>query len=119
MFLANENFPNPSIEYLRNNGYHVRSIQEELSGISDKQVIEFAQTQNLIILTFDSDYGELIFKYALKNPPSIIYFRDKGNNPTFAGELLVELLSRSKRNFSSAFTVIEEKNIRQRFYNKQ
>jgi hypothetical protein len=72
----------------------------------------------LIILTFDGDYGELIFKYAVENPPSVIYFRDKGDNPEFAGLVLHDLLNQAKINFSSAFTVIEEKNIRQRFYKK-
>jgi predicted nuclease of predicted toxin-antitoxin system len=118
MFLANENFPNPSIEYLRINGHNVKSIQEEMPAISDEQVIEIAQSQKLIILTFDSDYGELIFKYALENPPSVIYFRDKGDNPEFAGLFLNDLLKQAKINFSSTFTVIEERNIRQRFYRK-
>ncbi len=118
MFLANENFPNPSIEYLRKNGYAIKSIQEEMPGISDEKVLEFAKNHNLIILTFDRDYGELIFKFALQNPPSVIYFRDKGNAPEFAGQLLLKLLVKSKINFTSSFTVIEEKNFRQRFYGK-
>jgi len=36
-FLANENFPFPSIKFLRNKGFDVISISEELSGISDKK----------------------------------------------------------------------------------
>ena len=62
-FLANENFPRPSTIILRENGLSVKSIQEDFPGISDEEVIEIASKSNLIILTFDSDYGEIIFKY--------------------------------------------------------
>jgi hypothetical protein len=35
VFLANENFPMPSVKLLRQNGFEVISIQEDLGGISD------------------------------------------------------------------------------------
>ena len=71
-FLANENFPFPSIKFLREKGFEVISISEELSGVSDEEVLQKASLENLIILTFDRDYGELIFKYRKDNPPSFI-----------------------------------------------
>ena len=116
MFLANENFPRPSIHILRENGYLVKSIQEDSPGISDNEVITIAQNNNLIILTFDKDYGELIFRHSRSTPPSIIFFREKGDNPLFAGQLLLSLLSNSSITLEKAFTVIEEKSLRQRFY---
>ena len=118
MFLANENFPNPSTKLLRENGVIIKSIQEDSSGIEDPEVMEIAINLGLIILTFDSDYGELIFKHAKDNPPSVIYFREKGTNPLFAGKVLLELLSNPDITFKNAFTVIEQNNIRQRFYKK-
>jgi len=118
MWLANENFPRPSILLLRTHGYSVKSIQEESPGISDEEVIIVASQNNLIILTFDRDYGELIFRYSLSNPPAVIYFREKGNTPLFAGTVLFNLLSKGDIQFAKTFTVIEENNIRQRFYNK-
>lgn len=118
MFLANENFPRPSTIKLREKGFNVTSIQEISPGISDIEVMKIALEQNLIILTFDSDYGELIFRYAKDNPPSVVFFREKGNTPNFAGSALLSLLERKIINLSNAFTVIETNNIRQRFYNK-
>ncbi len=64
MFLANENFPKPSPLLLREKGFVVKSIQEDLPGIDDLEVMKIAIEKNLITLTFDSDYGELILKYA-------------------------------------------------------
>jgi predicted nuclease of predicted toxin-antitoxin system len=92
-FLANENFPYPSIKVLRDNGYKVKSITEDSSGISDEKVLEKAVSEGLIILTFDRDYGELIFRYRKEGPPAIIYFRSKGQSPQEAGNKLLEVIS--------------------------
>lgn len=62
-FLANENFPRPSTIILRDKGFNIKSIQEYSPGITDEEVIQIALELDLIILTFDRDYGELIFKY--------------------------------------------------------
>ncbi len=118
MFLANENFPKPSITVLRESGLEVKSIQETAPGISDENVIKEALKSNLIILTFDRDYGELVFRYSTENPPAVVYFRDKGADPLFAGKLLLKLIKEENISFQDAFTVVEEKNIRQRFYKK-
>ncbi len=118
MFLANENFPRPSILFLREQGFVVISIQEAHQGISDNEVLKIAQEQNLVILTFDRDYGELIFRYAVENPPSVVYFRSKGDGPLFVGQILQDLLESNQIDISAAFTVIDKSSIRQRFYKK-
>lgn len=116
MFLANENFPRPSILLLRQHQIYVRSIQEEFAGIPDEQVLQLPKSNNYIILTFDKDYGELIFRYRAQDPPAVVYFREKGQEPLFAGNFLLSLLSAGSLLFENAFTVIEKENIRQRFY---
>ncbi len=118
MFLANENFPVPSIELIRNNNYHILSIQETAPGISDEEVLQIACNYNYIILTFDKDYGELIFRYRITNPPAVVFFREKGQYPLFAGEILLRNLQSGSINFEHAFTVIEVQNIRQRHYDR-
>ena len=118
MFLANENFPRPSTIILRKNGFTVKSIQEDYAGIADPEVMQIASDLDLIILTFDGDYGELIFKYAKDNPPAVVFFREKGNNPEFAATSIISILANSNIVLSGAFTVIEANNIRQRFYKK-
>lgn len=115
-FLANENLPFPSIELLRAKGLYVYSVLEESPGITDLEVITVAQTKDLIILTLDKDYGEIIFKYAMSNPPSVVYFRDKGNNPLYPGTTLIDLLTTNEISLNKMFTVIDKDNIRQRKY---
>ena len=61
--LANENFPRTSVLLLRELNYDVTSIGEDNSGISDKAVMKIAENEQRIILTFDRDYGELIYRH--------------------------------------------------------
>jgi predicted nuclease of predicted toxin-antitoxin system len=116
MFLANENFPRPSITLLRQFGIEVRSIQEDLPGIPNEQVLRIAKENNQVILTFDKDYGELIFRYQTASPPAVVYFREKGQDPLFAGRILLSMLQEKVSHFDDAFTVVERDSIRQRFY---
>jgi predicted nuclease of predicted toxin-antitoxin system len=67
-FLANENFPAPSIRLLKELGIEVKSISENSPGIVDEKVIQIAQKEKRIILTFDKDYGELIFRQHSESP---------------------------------------------------
>ena len=60
--LANENFPLDSVKFLRQLGYDVCAIGENNKSITDKDVMALAHKELRLILTFDQDYGELIFK---------------------------------------------------------
>jgi len=114
-FLANENFPDPSIVILREEGHDVRSIRTDHPGISDQQVIAIAQAEDRTILTFDKDYGELIFKDGIDNPPAVLFLRYRGRDPKAAATLVRDTLFAGTV-LERRFTVIEEQGIRQRIY---
>ena len=116
IFLANENFPFPSVLILRQAGCRILSVSELFPGISDEEVIDKARANNSVILTFDKDYGEIIFKHARQNPPAVIFFRFKGENPEAAGQLLIDILEIREMECDKKFTVIEREGIRQRIY---
>ena len=115
-FLANENFPLSSIGILRFNNFNIKSIADEFSGITDKEVMEIASREDRTILTFDRDYGELIFKYGHKPSAGVILFRLDHFSPTEPGQFLVELLGKSIFDFRKCLTVISRNSIRQRKY---
>ena len=73
--LANENFPKASVLLLWNLGYNITSIGEDNPSISDQSVMEIAINEERIILTFDRDYGELIYKHNYKPPQEVFYLR--------------------------------------------
>lgn len=113
-FLANENFPFPSIGILRANGFEVASIVEDSPGWSDEKVLKRAVEEERVILTFDRDYGELIFRYKLNTPPAVVYFRFKGRDPEEAARVLLQKINESELIIEGFFTVIEETGVRQR-----
>jgi predicted nuclease of predicted toxin-antitoxin system len=117
-FLANENFPAPSTGHLRFHGFDVLSIQESYRSIRDITVIELAKLENRIILTFDKDYGEMIYRYGVGTPPSVVFFRSKGKAPNEAGKILRSLLENGEISLNGAFTIVSGESIRQRKYDQ-
>lgn len=90
--LANENFPFDSVKLLRNLGYDTKSIGEDYPSISDKEVMSIAQNEKRIILTFDRDYGELIFKHGLKIDEGVIFLRLDEYQPSEPAIIIDKLL---------------------------
>jgi len=113
-FLANENFPLPSVYALRLAGHDVESIAESHSGWKDVQVLAHAVQSERIILTFDRDYGELLFRYQLQPPPAVVFFRNKGTEPRTVATRLLALLTNQTIRLEGYFTVLEDDAIRQR-----
>jgi len=112
--LANENVPLQSIKALKNAGFDIKSIGEDYSGILDSEVIDIAINEERIIITFDRDYGELIFKKGYRPEEGVIYLRWDSFQPDEPGFYLIQLFSSGKINFKNSLTVISEKSIRQR-----
>jgi len=90
-FLANENFPRPSIILAREAGLEVLSVADLMPGATDRAVLEFAVQEGLWVVTLDRDYGELVFAGKVACPPAILYFRQGTYAPTWPGERLREL----------------------------
>ncbi len=76
-FLANENFPLLSVKILRSSGHNVFSVIEDTPGAKDHDIIKRAQQEKRIVLTFDRDYGELIYRRRAATGVSVVYFRWK------------------------------------------
>lgn len=117
--LANENIPFSSVEYLRKEGYDIISIGTDHSGITDLEVIQLAIKQKRTIVTFDRDYGELIFKHGLKPPEGIIFLRIADYEPELPGKLIHRLISGKRFDFSNRLSVIDQDSVRQRLYRKK
>ncbi len=113
-FLANENFPLKSVYLLREASYDVRAITEDSPGINDRTVLRQATEEGRIVLTFDRDYGELVYRHMLAAPAGVIYFRFEPSTPKEPAERLLDLLRLAEMVISGKFTVIGRNRIRQR-----
>ena len=115
--LANENIPLQSVQIIDNSGFDIKLIGKELAGITDESIIKYANEEKRTIITFDSDYGELIFKKGFKPQYGVIYLRWKKYIPTEPGVYLIKLLNDTKIDFNRKLTVIDESHtIRQRVF---
>ena len=115
-FLANENIPFATVLYLRAIGYDITSIGIDFPGIQDKMVLALAHEQGRTILTFDRDYGELIFKHQIKPANGVIYFRLEEFAPDEPGKIVEKLLFGVQPSIHNTLTVIDKNGIRQRKY---
>ncbi len=114
-FLANENFPGPSVQKLRANGFDVRYNCEDFPSISDKAVLELAILEKRTVLTHDRDYGELVFRYGFRPEKGVVYFRLEDYLPHEPGEITLRLLSSNDFQMLGFFTVVDGwDNMRQR-----
>ncbi len=60
--------PLESIRRLRLAGYDVRAVIEESPGAKDRELLIRAAEESRIVLTFDRDYGELVYRQLSSNP---------------------------------------------------
>lgn len=114
--LANENFPYKSIYYLKEKGYNVLSIGIDNPGILDSEIMTIAINEGRTILTFDRDYGELIFRYNYKPEKDVIYVRLDEYEPNEPGLIIEEIITNNEIELTRALTVIDKSGIRQRKY---
>lgn len=112
-FIANENFLKASFLILKDLGYDIQHIGETNPSITDEEVIEIATSENRVIITFDRDYGELIFKNNFK-VPGVIYLRVFDFQPDFPAEIIHNLVSNTAVSLENHFTVVDAKHFRQR-----
>ncbi len=111
--LFNENIPYASVIAMREAGYDVASISEDQPGIPDEAVLDRTRSENRIIVTFDRDYGELIYRRGLPVPEGVIYLRFIPSTTLEPAEYLKQLLA-SGIELQNKFTTVTREQIRQR-----
>lgn len=114
-FLADENFPFPSVVLLRSAGHDVVHMSDVAGGSSDEDVVALANKEQRTILTFDGDIGTLAIA---RNQPArggIVYFRLFSYKPdTPARMLLDHLAANPEADLSDRITVFDPPRVRQR-----
>ncbi len=112
-FLANENIPRASILALRESGIDVVSASERCPGASDELVMRIAHEEKLTIVTFDRDYGALIFQKRLPQPAGVVFLRFQPVTPQEPAQYVARLLS-MQIELEGNFTTGDRDRVRQR-----
>jgi predicted nuclease of predicted toxin-antitoxin system len=116
-FLADENFPLSSSMILKENGIDILIIALSSAGISDVEIMNRAIIEDRTILTFDRDFGQLIFLENFRPQGGVVYFRWESFTPSEPAVFLLRTLEENIVDFSNALTVVDKFSIRQRKFN--
>jgi predicted nuclease of predicted toxin-antitoxin system len=109
-FLADENISNNVVNNLKTKGLDITSIKETKVGLSDEAVLEIANTQERILITFDSDFGELIFKRKINSKGVILLKFVPQSNDQISKIISNVLFSRVQ--LAGNFVIVTEKRLR-------
>ena len=62
-------------------GWDAVCVTAEMPGADDADVLAWARRENRWLVTFDLDYGDLIFRRRLPPPPVVLLFRVPSYRP--------------------------------------
>jgi predicted nuclease of predicted toxin-antitoxin system len=113
-FLADENIPRASLHALRAAGHDVLSIAESSPGMADAEVLRLGIEQDRTLITFDRDFGALVFQTSTAAEPGIVLFRLVPVDPQEPASVLLALIEHADIRFAGRITVIGRDSVRQR-----
>ena len=92
-FLANENVPRPAIDAVRRAGLDVSWVKEWSAGADDEAVMAKALAEGRVLVTFDKDFGELVFRRGQDASRGVVLMRPRLRSPDYVSDFVVEVLS--------------------------
>lgn len=111
--LADENIPSLVVDLLCARGYDATWVGKEAPGISDPEVLSLATTEKRTLVTFDTDFGELVFRLRLNAPFGVILLRLPPNSPSNIVQTIIKALE-TQSDWTDLFSVVDENRIRTR-----
>lgn len=109
--LADEGIDRQIVDALRANGFIVAYVAEMAPGISDDEVLAFANREGALLLTADKDFGELVFRLG-RLSPGVVLIRLAGQAPIKKAEIVVSLVEKHRSELLESFSVITPVGIR-------
>jgi predicted nuclease of predicted toxin-antitoxin system len=110
-FLADESVDFPIVEKLREEGHSVLAIAEMSPSISDDDVLEIANSQVMLLVTGDKDFGELIFRLN-RVALGVILVRLLGLSAATKAKMVSDAIRKYGSEMEGCFTVIGPGNVR-------
>lgn len=109
--LADENFPRDAVQALREAGHDVVWVATNSPSISDREVLARAAADQRVLLTFDKDFGELVFRVGLPASCGVVLFRMVGKPLVERSRLAVVVLM-SRADWAGRYSVVRGDRIR-------
>lgn len=109
--LLDENMPRGIMPALVAAGHDVVSVAEAAPGADDRAVLALARAESRLLLTFDADFGDLLFRRAEPPPPAVLLVR---LHPILIDELRTLVLAALEIDLSGQFAVASREGLRTR-----
>ena len=113
LFLANENIPWKTCEDLKNEGINIISVKEIAPGAQDESVLKIANKDKRILITFDKDFGKLIYMQKMITT-GVILLRFPPKSASIISKNIKKILSMENIILEEHFTVVKSDKIRSR-----
>lgn len=110
-FLANENMPADAVRAAQAAGMDLVWVRDTMPGATDEAVLATAVAEGRVLVTFDKDFGELVFDLGRTASPGIILLRPRLRSPAFVASFTVTVLHQPI-SWGSHFCVAQEGRIR-------
>lgn len=110
---ANENIPEDCVTRLRQAGHDVLWIREATPGSPDNVALARALSENRLLITFDKDFGELVFRRGARASHGVILFRISQPSPAAVAGRVAAVLA-SREDWHGNFSVVDDFTIRMR-----
>lgn len=107
--LLDENFPAPAARRLLDDGYDVVEAVRECTSWPDERILARAVAEQRWLVTFDRDFGDLVFKRRLPAPPVIVLLREPHYRPAEPADWLLPLLCEAERHTGHFLVVSRDK----------
>lgn len=105
--LLDENLSVVTARLLREAGHDVVEIVDVAKGAPDPDVIALARATDRLLVSFDSDIGERLFRHGDPTPPGVVFLRFVQASPDHTARVLLDLLDTSAAEIARRFVTVE------------
>jgi predicted nuclease of predicted toxin-antitoxin system len=110
-FLADESCDFAVVRALRSARHDVLAIAEVSPPTGDEEVLKLARDERRVLLTEDTDFGELVYAEGLGSS-GVVLFRFPANARRAIADAALDVANRVGEELSSRFTVVQPGRIR-------
>lgn len=109
--VADESVDRQIVTLLRLDGHSVFAIAETSPGVSDELVLAEANRQQAVLITADTDFGELVFRLG-RASSGVLLFRLAGLDGNAKADLVAAVCREHASELIHAFTVVTSTSVR-------
>ncbi len=110
---ANENLPGDCVAALRAAGHDVLWIRAEIPGAADDAALVRALREGRLLLTFDKDFGALVFGRGQTASTGIVLFRINQPSAQVVATAVTRILA-SRNDWTAYFSAVDDRTVRMR-----